>query len=172
MGNSVDCFIARLIAQLGEFGSWLAGASLLLMMLVGTIDTIGTKFFQLPLPGTLEGIESLMVLTVFLALSHTQARRLHIAVDLVTTRLGPGARRALDGLAQLGTLVIFVLVAWQGWVLSLHSLGIREYASGIIRFPLYPSKFALAIGATLMVLQSAVDVLAAARRDTQDHKSA
>jgi TRAP-type C4-dicarboxylate transport system permease small subunit len=152
--------MTALIARLGELGSWLAGASLLLMMLIGAIDIIGAKLLNRPLPAALETTEALMVLGVFLALAYTQAHRQHIVVDLLTTRLGPGARRALDGLAQLLTLGVFGLVAWQGWVLGLTSLHIREYASGILPFPLYPSKLALAVGATLMVLQLLVDIRA------------
>lgn len=153
----------RLIARLGELGSWLAGASLLAMMSIGAIDIIGTKFFNRPLPGTFEATEALLVLAVFLGLAHTQARRQHIAVDLVVGRLGPGLHRALHRLALALTLGVFVLIAWRGWVFGLASLRIREYASGIVQFPVYPSKLALAIGATLMVLQSTMDLLDALR---------
>lgn len=128
------------------------------MTLIGAIDIIGTKFLNRPLPGTFEATEALMVVAVFLALAHTQARGQHIAVDLVVSRLGPAARRGLDLLAKLLTLGVFVLIAWRGWVLALTSFSIREYASGIVQFPVYPSKLALALGATLMVLQTAVDV--------------
>ena len=134
------------------------------MMLIGAADIIGTKLLDQPLPGAAELTEALMVLGVFLALAHTQARRQHINVDLVTTRLGPRTRHALDLLALLLTLGVLVLIAWCGWVLALTSLRIREYASGIIQFPVYPSKLALAVGATLMVLQALVDVVGAAAR--------
>lgn len=150
-------------ARLGGLGIGLAGASLLLMVLLGTLDIIGTKFFSRPLPGTFEATEALMVLGVFLALPYTQARRQHIAVDLVVARLGPAARRALDVSALALTLGVFALVAWRGWILGLNSLAVREYASGIIRFPVYPAKLALAIGATLMVLQVLVDLVDALR---------
>lgn len=160
--------VTSVVARLGELGGWLAGASLLLMMLIGAIDIVGTKVFNRPLAGTFEATEALMVLGVFLALAQTQRRHQHIAVELVTTRLGSGPRQALDLLAQLLTFGIFGLVAWQGWVLGLASLEIREYAPGIVQFPVYPSKLALAVGATLTVLQSVVDVLIAARGGRAD----
>lgn len=152
-----------LIARLGEIGQWLAGAGLLVMMLIGVADIVGTKFFNAPVPGAYEATEALMVVTVFLALAHAQRHRQHIAVDLFVTRLGPGARYALNVVGAALTLIIFGLIAWRGWVLGLDSLAIREYASGIVQFPMYPSKLALAVGATLMTLQCAVDVVAAAR---------
>lgn len=152
-----------LLARLGALGVALAGASLLLMVLLGAIDIIGTKFFDRPLPGTFEATEALMVLGVFLALPYTQAHRQHIAVDLLVSRVGPGGRRALDAFATLLTLSVFALIAWRGWVLALTSFSVREYASGILRFPVYPAKFALAVGASLMVLQALVDLVADVR---------
>jgi TRAP-type C4-dicarboxylate transport system permease small subunit len=155
--------MARLVTRLGALGMGLAGASLLAMMLLGAIDIIGTKFFGQPVPGAYEATEALLVLTVFLALAHAQASHQHIAVDLVVERLGPGARLALSLLAQALTLGVFSVIAWRGWILGLRSLAIREYASGIIPFPVYPSKLALAVGATLMVFQTLVGMVGTAR---------
>lgn len=146
-------------ARLGGVGITLAGASLLLMVLLGAIDIIGTKFFSRPLPATFEATEALMVLGVFLALPYVQAHRQHISVDLVLTRAGPTARRALEIFALALTLGVFILLAWRGWVLGLNSLAVREYASGILRFPIYPAKLGLALGATLTVLQVLLDLV-------------
>ena len=158
--------MTTLVARLGEIGQWLAGAGLLVMMLIGVVDIIGTKFFNIPLPGAYEATEALMVVAVFLALPYTQRQRQHIAVDLFVTRLGPRARHALDIVGVSLTFAIFALVAWRGWVLGLDSLAIREYASGIVQFPMYPSKLALAVGATLMALQCALDLAGTLRGTT------
>ena len=56
------------------------------------------------------------------------------------------------------------LIAWGGWVLAIDSWRVREYAEGIVQFPIYPSKFALAVGATLMTLQTLVDLVSALKR--------
>lgn len=155
------------VTRLGELGSWLAGASLFLMMVLGAIDILGTKLFDRPLQGTFEATEALMVLTVFLSLAHVQARREHIAVDLIVTRLGRGTHRAFELVARFLTVGVFALIAWQGWVLGSSSFQVREYASGIVQFPVYPSKLALALGATLMLLQSFMDVIDAFRGDSR-----
>jgi TRAP-type C4-dicarboxylate transport system permease small subunit len=155
--------MARLVARLGALSMGLAGASLLAMTLLGALDIIGTKFFSRPIPGAYEATEALLVLTVFLALAHAQASGQHIAVDLVVERLGGAPRRVMRVLALALTLGVFAIIAWRGWVLGLGSLAIREYASGIIPFPVYPSKLALAVGATLMVLQTSLDLVVEAR---------
>jgi TRAP-type transport system small permease protein len=155
--------MARLVARLGALSMGLAGASLLLMTLLGALDIIGTKFFSRPIPGAYEATEALLVLTVFLALAHAQAAGQHIAVDLVVERLRGVPRRVVQVLALALTLGVFAVIAWRGWVLGLSSLAIREYASGIIPFPVYPAKLALAVGATLMVLQTLLDLVGTAR---------
>jgi len=151
-----------LVARLGAAGVAVAGASLLIMVLLGAFDIIGTKLDR-PIPGVLEATEALMVLGVFLALPYTQAKRQHIAVDLVVTRLGPAARRILDLLTLGLTLFVFSLIAWRGWVLAAKSVAIREYANGIVPFPVYPAKIALAVGASLMVCQIILDFAAELR---------
>lgn len=146
----------------GTLGSWVAAASLLLMMSLGTADALATRLLDRPVPAALEGTEALMVCTVFLALANTQARRMHVAVDLVTSRLPRRVRLALDLFAQVITLAVFLLIAWQGWLLAAQSAALREYAPGLVPFPIYPAKIALAVGSTLMVTQSLIDIVTAA----------
>ena len=56
---------------------------MLVSMLLGVADVVGTKFLDWPVPGTLEVTESTMVLIVFGALAYTQERRGHIRVELL-----------------------------------------------------------------------------------------
>ena len=65
-------------------------------MLIGVADVVGTKFFDWPVPGTLEFTESTMVLVVFGALAYAQERRAHIRVELLYGHVGP-ARQVVHG---------------------------------------------------------------------------
>jgi TRAP-type C4-dicarboxylate transport system permease small subunit len=62
-------------------------------------------------------------------------------------------RMKFEFVSYLLTFFFFFLIAWQGWVYGLHSLKIGEYESGLIPFPVYPAKLALAMGASIMALQ-------------------
>jgi TRAP-type C4-dicarboxylate transport system permease small subunit len=152
--------VSRFIRRLSTLGAWVAAVSLVVMMFLNAGDILGTKLVNQPLPGTSEGTETLMVLVVFLALAEAHARREHVAVDLLTSRLGARSRHWLDVFAQALMVGLFVLLLWEAWRLGLASYAIREAAAGIVTFPLYPSKLALALGATLMALQAATDLLA------------
>lgn len=159
--------MTKIIARLGDLGLGLAGVSILVMMVIGAADIVGTKCCDRPLPAMLEATESLMVFAVFFALAKTQADRQHIRVELVTMRLGSTAREFFDVLALIFALGVFGLIAWRGWVLAVQSWDVREYAEGIVQFPVYPSKFALALGATLATVQTIWDTFSRIRRSVQ-----
>lgn len=131
-----------------------AGASVLLMTLLGGLDVLGTIALNRPLPAAYEATEALMVLVVFLALGHLQATHGHIAVDLVAGRLPRRLQRGAALGSHLLAAAFFGLIAWTGWQSAWTSLAMREYAAGIVPFPLYPGRFGLALGATLATLQA------------------
>jgi len=151
------------VGALGRGASTLAGLSLLVMCFIGAADVISTKLLNYPIPSAFEATETLMVLTIFMALAYTQARRQHIAVDIISSRFPPRTQQGLSLLTQLLTLAFFALIAWEGWRMSVQSWQIGEYASGLIQYPVYPAKIGLAVGATLMVLQALTDVVGESR---------
>lgn len=150
------------MSALSTVGLGLSGLSAFLMMLIGAADVLATYLLNQPVPAALELTESLMVVVVFMALAYTQSRRQHIAVTLLYQRFPWNVQRGVTVLAGLLGAVMFGLVAWQGWLLFWQSWVIREYASGIILFPVYPSKACFALGASLMTLQVVRDVLSEA----------
>jgi TRAP-type C4-dicarboxylate transport system permease small subunit len=150
----------RAIRALSTLAVWVAAISLVAMMFADAVDILGTKLFNRPLAGASEATETLMVLVVFLALSGAQVHREHVVVDLLTTRLRATTQLRLDALAQALMAAFFALLAWQAWRLGLASYALRETAAGIVPFPVYPSKIALAVGATLAALQALADLLA------------
>ena len=151
----------KIINWMVQWAALIAGLCMFFMMIIGAIDVIGSKLFNAPLPGAFELTETLMVGAVFMAIALTQSKRLHIVVDLFTSHLRPTTRIKFDVFSYLCTFFFFLLIAWQGWEFGIKSLQIREYESGIIPFPVYPSKLALAIGATIMALQCLKDLIEA-----------
>lgn len=136
----------------------LVGASLavLLMTFVGGGDVLSGVLFGRPIPGAYELTEALMVVIVFLAVGYLQTEGGNISVDIFPRRLGRRGQKIHAVLTELLALLFFGLLAWQGWLFAFESVNINEQSAGLIRFPLWPSKFALAAGATLVVLCSVV----------------
>ena len=141
-----------------------AAISVLGMMLVGAVDVIGTTAFATPLQGAYELTEALMVASIFLALALSQREGKQIRVELLTERMGPRGRAILDMLAEFLSCVVYAVIAWYGCKEAATSWQISELTSGLVRFPLWPSKLALGLGAALMAIQCFAGTAAALRR--------
>lgn len=139
------------LRTLNAYCLWVAGAAILVMTLLGGADVISTALLHQPIPGVYEATEALMVLVIFLSLGYLQLGNGNIAVDILTSHLRGTARVVQVAAAEILAVVFFSLLAWQAWVMAVESWSIDEYSAGLVRFPLYPAKFALALGAALTV---------------------
>jgi TRAP-type mannitol/chloroaromatic compound transport system permease small subunit len=128
-------------------------------MLIGVADVVGTKFFDWPVPGTLEFTESTMVLVVFGALAYAQERRAHIRVELLYGHVGPRGQSFMEAVTHIVAFIFFVLVAWQGLSELLYSWELKEATMGTVRFPLYPARFFLLLGVLLLLVRLALDIV-------------
>ena len=138
----------------------LGALGMIVSMLLGFADVVGTKFLGWPVPGTLEVTESTMVLIVFGALAYTQRLRGHIRVEIFYTERGPRAKAFMDIVTHLVAIAYFGLIAWQGANEAIYSLQIGEATMGTIRFPLFPARALLVAGTWLLLLQLLIDLAA------------
>jgi TRAP-type mannitol/chloroaromatic compound transport system permease small subunit len=137
----------------------LGAVGMIVSMLLGVADVIGTKFLDWPVPGTLEATESTMVLIVFGALAYAQERRGHIRVELLYGHAGPRGQSFMEVVTHVVAFAFFALLAWQGIGELRYSWEIREATMGTVRFPLYPARFLLVLGAVLLLLRLAFDII-------------
>lgn len=136
------------------------GAVLLLgIMVLIVCDVTGRYFFHAPVQGTLEITEFVMVAVVFLTLSHTQAIKAHIKVDLLTERISPRTRLILALITYFLGLMLFVLIAWEGALSALDAWEIGEVTDGLIPFPTLPAKLTIPIGSFVLCLRFIVDIV-------------
>ena len=139
--------------------AFLSGMAMLMMMLAGTFDIIGTNVFARPIPAAFEFMAAMMVVVVFFAVSLAQARRAHIRVEVVFRRFPRPVRYVVNILQYLLNTLFYGLIAYFGWKAGLLSFDQGEYASGIINFPIWPARFALCVGASLMTLVCIYDLV-------------
>jgi TRAP-type C4-dicarboxylate transport system permease small subunit len=132
-----------------DAGLLVASLAVFVMMVVGAGDAFAT-FFGHPIPGALELAELLMVLVVFLALPDAEARRAHITIDLVLTRLPGSFSRPLTLFSAVLSLGFYGAMAWQAWRLFAGSWAIREHTAGLVDFPVYPAKALFAVALTVV----------------------
>jgi TRAP-type mannitol/chloroaromatic compound transport system permease small subunit len=137
----------------------LGAVGMIVSMLLGVADVVGTRFLDYPVPGTLEVTESTMVLIVFGALAYTQERRGHIRVELLYGHCGPRGKSFMELVTHVVAFAFFAVVFWQGLGELRYSWEIREATMGTVRFPLYPARFLLVLGVALLLVRLAIDVV-------------
>ena len=101
----------------------------------------------------------MMVVTVFLAVSFAQHKRRHIRVEVLVKLLPASLQKVADVIQFALSAAVFVMIAWFTWPAAIHAFNVGEYAPGLIKFPLWPARFVLAFGATLMTVQCLFDML-------------
>ena len=132
--------------------TYLIFVPLLLMTLIEFLNAVGRKLL-VPFPGTVESVESLLVISVYFGVALVALEAGHVNVTILTTRLPAGAQHILDAVAHLLAALVFGYLAAGAWAEALRSIGILEYRQGVYRFPRWPFRTLYALGMTLLTIQ-------------------
>ena len=157
--NKTGPMLTAWVGKAALLFAFLSGFAMLLMMIVGALDILGTNVFAWPVPAAFEFMATMMVVVVFFALSLAQVRRAHLRVEVVYNHMPKPLKYVADILQYVLSIIFFGLIAYFGWELAMVGYHQGEYASGIINFPTWPARFALSIGASLMTLQCTLDLV-------------
>jgi TRAP-type C4-dicarboxylate transport system permease small subunit len=105
--------------KVGTFSRWtnILGITIMFLMVCFTFVGVFSRYvFNMPIKGTLEITEVMMVVAVFLAIAHTQNEKAHVAVDLISARLTSKPKLILEFINYLLGLGIFLILIWQSVV--------------------------------------------------------
>lgn len=130
------------------------------MMLLVVANVLGRYLFNMPLTGALEFTESLLVLIIFLSIGLTQYDGGHIRVSLITGRLPKAWQRVLTVIAMLSGGAFFTWCAYAAWVYAAQSYSFNEQEWGEVVFPLWPMKFVVFFGISMLAIQFFLDAIA------------
>jgi TRAP-type C4-dicarboxylate transport system permease small subunit len=127
--------------------AYIAGLSLVLMMVHVTLDVVLKYFFKLPIPGTAEVVAAYyMIGTVFLPLAYIEVHNRPIVVELFYDRMPPALQAPLDVLGTLLSFAFYAFLTWQSTKIALGSFESREYIDGLWKVVVWPSRFLIPLG--------------------------
>ena len=135
-----------------SIATYLIFVPLLLMTLIEFLNAIGRKLF-VPFPGTVESVESLLVISVYFGVSLVALESGHVNVTIMTSRMSEGAQHTLDAIAHLLAALVFGYLMAGAWAEATESIKMLEFRMGVYRFPLWPFKTLYAFGLTLLAIQ-------------------
>ena len=136
---------------------WMAGSviSLLLIMVLTTVDVFLRKLSAYSVPGLFEMVSDyFMVALVFLAISRVYRMGGHVRVTLVERALPESGQRMLQKAMDVVAFLFFLLVAVMGWQSARTAMVFGEVSSSVLAYPLAPALFIVPAGAGLTCLRA------------------
>jgi TRAP-type C4-dicarboxylate transport system permease small subunit len=141
-----------------RIATYLVFLPLLAMTLIEFLNALGRKLF-VPFPGTIESVESLLVVSVYFGVALVALESGHVNVTIGTDRLPVGGRHLLDAFANLLAAAIFGFLAGGAASEAVRSIALLEFRLGVYRFPLWPFKTLFAAGLVLLTVQLLINTL-------------
>ncbi len=152
-------FVYRLVETIDSVFKFVVQAVIFMMMVLIVSDAIG-RAFNHPVPGVTEITEEyLMVAVVFLGLGFTQRAGRHIRVELFERWIpqlnAPVAKMILKTIA----IVYFGMMAYYGWLNTVHAFQIRTRSISELAYPLAPAYFLVVIGCAVLCIWLVIETI-------------
>ena len=105
-------FTERVLSPVTKLFSKIGSGILVVMVLITVADVIGRKFLNMPVKGSYELGEMLLVIVVFFNLPNTEMQDGNVSIDILFIRFGQRTQRIIQSLMYILFLVISILLAW------------------------------------------------------------
>jgi len=132
-----------LTTSLSKSLTWIAITGLVGMLVIIIIDIIANKVFSSPIPGAIEIISFLGVITTAFAIAHTYILKGHIKVEFLTMRLPLRVQSIIASFILILGIILFALLAWRSYEYG-HTLQVNGEVSMTQKIPVYPFAYAIA----------------------------
>jgi C4-dicarboxylate transporter DctM subunit len=152
--NAIESRVESITRILNAAGAFTG----LLMVVLVTAHVLSRSIFNLPLVGTVELEELMIVILVFCGMAYTHMRRAHIEVDFLTSRLSDKARNYTSVITSFFTVCLLLALSWQNILLSMTYLE-EGQATMQLQVPLFWVLWVIALGFFLFSLAALSDLL-------------
>ena len=140
----------RLVGVLAAVGVALAAIGLIASMFLIAYSVVMRYFLNQPVSWVDEFVGYLLVASVMLAAADALRQGEHIAVDIVTERLGSRGRRVVTLAGLLAVALAASLLAVEGWDMVEFSRTVGLLSNGKLAVPMWIPQAAVPVGAALL----------------------
>jgi TRAP-type C4-dicarboxylate transport system permease small subunit len=150
------------LKKISEYMSLIAGAAIVIMMLLSTADVLlrlgGPLYPKLkwwflsfiqPVPGIYELVSFLGTVAAAFAMAHTSIKGGHVSVSLLTRLMPKRAGIILQIITNLLALTLFGLLSWRS-ILYAEELKFYGEVSMTLQLPYYPFVYGVAFASFAM----------------------
>ena len=142
--------LERIAENLAKYLYWIAGAAIIVMMLLTCADVV-LRFFRRPIPGTYELICFLGAVSVAFAMAHTTIEKGHVSVSFVVSLFPKKIQDIIACVTTSFGLCFFTLIAWQSMVYA-NDLRFTDEVSLTLELPFYPFVYGIGFSAGVVCL--------------------
>jgi len=154
--------IRRAYGMLLYWAAVVSGLITFVMMWLIDVNALSRKIFNAPVPAGVELTQSLLTVAIMLPFGYVLVRGEHVNTVVLTSKFSPRVNRWLTAFWMMVGCVLFAAVTYGTFMFAQRSYLMNEQVWGAtIRFPVYPAKFAVALGTALLSIQFLLDALAA-----------
>ena len=153
----------RGLLKLETVFAFLSGLGAFALMVLAVVSVSGRNFFNEPLRGYVDWIETAMPLIAILGISYVQRQGGHIRMAIVVGKLKGRALWAAEWLTTFGILVLIVALVWGSWAHFDRSFDMTRPmwsrdSTIDIGLPLWPAKLIVPVAFTVMSLRLALQL--------------
>jgi len=145
----------RWLSTLEDWSTYIASASIFLLMLLGIWQVVGRQVFNMPVPGYIDLVELSMATFAFLAVSYCQRVNGHVRMDLFVRLAHGRARWLMEFTTTLLPLFLVATLTYYSWE---HFM--RAYMSGDstidMEYPVWPSKLMVPVAFALLFVRLSI----------------
>ena len=149
----------RCVRFLVTAGGVVGAFFLLIVTLIAFYEVVVRYIFKSPTTWSLDYCIYLVMWGTFLGAAYTLRQAGHISVDVVIERLSSRKRNVLRTVNLLLALLFCGILAWRGAISCIEAYQFKEVTLSYTRTPLYVPMLAIAVGAFLLTLQIASELL-------------
>lgn len=138
---------------------FLSGLIVIFMLTIICSEVILRALFRISVPGVFEMSSQMMVAISLLGISYVQQKREHITIDLISDKVPALFNKISNIIIYVIGILITIVYSWQGWISFYNSWQTQEYTLGIVQFPLWPGKLAVALSMTIIAVRYLLDLI-------------
>jgi C4-dicarboxylate transporter DctQ subunit len=144
--------VERVTAALARAGIVIGAVLTLAMTVVVAYSVVMRYLFNRPQTWTDELVAYWMVLLVVLGAAEVLRRDSHVSVDLLTSRLGPAGRRAVEIWSLAAILVTALVLLVSSWQMVAFSSRVGLFSEGYLEVPMWIPQSSMLVGMALLIL--------------------
>lgn len=127
----------RVAEKISRLTSSCGAVFLVALMFLITVHVVGRYLLSLPVPGSVELIEFMLLIIVFMGMAECETHGDNVSVDLLVTMLPERTQTIIGFCTSILSAAIVILITWQS-ALQTKILWASGSVSGVLHIPRFP----------------------------------